>query len=82
VAAVDAEAKQDLSATRVPYERAVRAFWLLLQGPMTTSQIAARLGVHRQTAWELLTTISRVVPVYRHNQLWQICKDSRDFFNL
>ncbi len=67
---------------RVPYERAARALWLLLQESATTNQVAARLGVHRQTAWELLTAISRVVPIYYHKRLWRICEDSRDFFNL
>jgi len=61
---------------RIPYERAARALWLLLQEPFSTQKMAERLGVHRKTAWLLLTAISRVVPIYYHNRLWRICEDS------
>ncbi len=47
-----------------PTERVWLAAWLLLQSPMSTREIAERLGVQRQVAWRILSIGSRVVPVW------------------
>ena len=59
---------------RVPYERAARALWLLMQAPFTTEQMAARLGVHYETARVMLSVMCRVVPLYKDKGFWRICE--------
>jgi hypothetical protein len=59
-------------------DRAVTVAWWLADGcRMTTVQVAARLGVHRATAYRMMLRISRVLPLaldtcgrwYRTDQL-------------
>ena len=59
----------------VALERGALALWLLMQAPYSTQSMAERLGLSRQGARWLLTTISRVVPIYYHEGLWQMCDD-------
>jgi hypothetical protein len=54
-------------------ERAALALWLLMQGAMTVKQMAGKLNLSRQGAWDLLRRISRVVPIYEDGVLWRVC---------
>ena len=55
-------------------ERAALAVWLLMQQPMTTRDLAGRLGVSVEGARVMLIKISRVVPIHWHEGLWQVCQ--------
>lgn len=52
-------------------ERAALAVWLIWQRPQTTASIARRLKMTCEGARVMLVKISRVVPIYNHNGLWQ-----------
>ena len=58
-------------------ERAALALWLLQQQPMTTRQMAERLGMTYEGARCLLITISRTTPIYRDDDdhLWRLVDD-------
>lgn len=55
-------------------ERAALTLWLLLQGPMSTAEVARRCGLTDRGALTMLCKISRVVPVYREAGRWWVAK--------
>jgi hypothetical protein len=40
---------------------------------LTTDEVAALTGLRRRGAWDLLTRISRRVPLYCENDRWRMC---------
>lgn len=59
------------------YERAARITYLLCDVgiAMTTSEVANEIKLARNTAWEMLCAISRVVPIYQDDhEIWRKCE--------
>jgi len=50
--------------------------WLLMQQPMTTRNLALRLGMSIEGARVMLTKMSRVVPIHWHEGRWQVCHEN------
>jgi len=62
------------SSDLTPQQRAALVLWLLMQQPMTTRQLAGKLGLTDRGTRDLLSTLSCVVPIYQHKRLWSILK--------
>lgn len=67
----------DPGGDMVATERAGLALWLLLQEPMSTAEAAERCGLSYEGARQLLTKLSRVVPIYREGGKWCISQFKR-----
>jgi len=66
----------DNSSDLLPTERVALAMWLLMQQPMTTRNLALRLGMSIEGARVMLTKMSRVVPIHWHEGRWQVCHEN------
>lgn len=56
-------------------ERAALALWLLMQTPMTTTELATRLEMSSDGMRILLWKLTRVVPIFYHEGQWQVCQE-------
>ena len=61
----------------VAQERAALALWLLMQSPMTTRQVAEKVGLKHESAREMLCRISRVVPLYFDGRVWRVLEGGK-----
>ena len=62
----------NLPEEMVAQERSALALWLLMQAPLTTRQIADKVGLQHESAREMLCRISRAVPLYFDGRFWRV----------
>jgi len=57
-----------------PREKVALVVWHLAHGDgLSTASVADMTGLTRQGAWELMICLSRVLPIYQDNGVWQVC---------
>jgi hypothetical protein len=57
-----------------PQERAALVAWHLAHGEaMTTRQVAELTGLAIGGSYRLMNALSRVLPIYRADGVWQVC---------
>ncbi|RLC86413.1 MAG: hypothetical protein DRJ03_08835 [Chloroflexi bacterium] len=56
-------------------ERAAKIVWWLAHGEaMTTRHVAELTGLARSSAWEMMSRIARVIPIYCNKDgEWEVC---------
>ena len=59
-----------------PTERVgLAVYWLAQGGEFTPKELAARLGVTRHGAYQMLTKLSRTLPIVDDGGVWRVCRD-------
>lgn len=59
-----------------PTERiGLAVYWLAQGGQFTPKELATRLGCTRHGAYQMLTKLSRTIPIVDDGGVWRVCHD-------